>query len=355
MNIRTSSFGSTASGREITCFTLENENGLRAELIDYGALWTAMYVPDKKGELDDVVLGFETVADYENKNPHFGAPVGRFANRIGGASFSLGDKTYFLHATVGDVCLHSGKNFWGERIWEYRILEGEGVAFFLQSPHMDQGFPGNLTVCIEYRLTREDMFRIDYRIKTDADTVCNVTNHAYFNLSGHRKLTLQGQEVRIDAGFFTPTDEFFVPTGEVRPVENTPMDLRSFRSVEEGLASDYPPILEAGGYDHNWVLDGFKRDENGSLYFRRVAAVRDPDSKRQMEVYTDLPGMQFYTGNSIRVREGKHNKTYGPRSGYCFETQFFPNSVNIPSFVQPVIKAGETFASSTGYRFLVEK
>lgn len=349
MESRTSFFGKTKNGEEITLYTLKNTNGLEAGFIDLGAVWVSMLTPDKDGVFEDVVLGYDHVEAYEKNPPHLGAPIGRYANRIAGGKFTLEGTQYQLEVNFGRNSLHSGKNYWHGRVWEAKLSRselGEKISFFLESPDQDQGFPGNCKVCVSYTLSEDNSLIIEYHMVSDRTTVCNLTNHAYFNLAGHKSGNILNQEVWIDADYFTPADEHSIPTGEIRSVENTPMDFRGMRRIGADIDSDYECIVLGGGYDHNWVIN---HPEKG---LKLIAKARDFESKRLMKVYSDLPGLQFYTGNFLNdAIPGKEGARYTRRSGYCFETQFFPNAINTPSFAQPVIKAGEEFRSFTIYKF----
>lgn len=345
-------FGTLKTGEDVHKYTLTNQNGVSATFIDLGAVWVAMEVPDRKGNMADVVLGYDTLEDYLLNPPHFGAPIGRNANRIGGAAFTLNGTQYQLTANNGPNNLHSGPDLYHSRIWDAEVEEtglGSRITFFLESPDKDQGYPGNASIRVRYTLTGDDSLMIEYQMTSDADTIANLTNHAYFNLAGHDAGTILDQQVWINADFFTPADEQSIPTGEIRNVKGTAMDFTAMKPIGQDIDSDYEAVRFGNGFDHNWVL---KTPAGES---ELCAKAWDPKSGRAMEVYTDLPGMQFYTGNFLNEDlPGKGGAAYPRRSGYCFETQYYPNAINMPDFPSPVLKAGETFQSTTTYKFMAE-
>lgn len=342
-------------GRQVDLYTLTNAQGLSASFTNLGGVWVTMMVPDREGNLEDVVLGYDTVEKYLKNPPHFGAPIGRNANRIGQAKFTLNGVTYELAVNNGPNNLHSGPNLYHERLWETEVDEsslGTRISFSLLSPHKDQGYPGNAEITVSYTLTDDNSLHIDYHMVSDADTVANFTNHAYFNLAGHKAGTILNQEVWIDADTFTIADQDLIPTGELAPVEQTPMDFRVMKPIGREIDADYGPLAAAGGYDHNWVLNHDRDLKEVSL----AAKAKDPKSGRVMEVYTDLPGMQFYTANFLKPEiEGKEQAAYGRRSAYCFETQYYPDAINKPEFPSPVLKAGEEYETTTIYRFTTDR
>lgn len=344
MSVKTEKFGVTKEGKEVTLFTLENKNGMRVDLIDYGANIVRLFVPDQNGKLDDIVLGFDDVAGYEENGCFFGSFIGRHGNRIGNAKFELNGVTYELEKNDGDNNLHGGTPGYNKVMYKAETTENS-VAFSRTSPDMEQGYPGNLDICVTYALTDDNELKISYQAKTDKDTLCNVTNHSYFNLKGHDGGTITDHKVWIRANGFTETSDDLIPNGNIIDVAGTPMDFRTEKTIAEDIEADYEPLKIAGGYDHNFVLE----KEAGKM--EKVAELSEETTGRRMEVYTDLPGMQLYTGNFIVKEDGKGGIEYTKRTGVCFETQFFPNSVNIPSFESCVLKAGDTFTSTTIYRF----
>ncbi len=345
MAIRTENFGKTKEGTEVTLYTLENKNGMKVQAIDYGANIVALYAPDKEGRLDDIVLGFDSVSGYEVNGCFFGSLIGRHGNRIGGARFELNGVTYELEKNDGANNLHGGTPGYNKVMYQAETKENS-VTFARTSPDMEQGYPGNLDIRVTYTLTDDNELKITYYAKSDKDTLCNMTNHSYFNLKGHNGGEITDHKVWIKANGFTETSDDLIPNGTIVDVTGTPMDFRQKKTIGDDIGADYKPLQIAGGYDHNFVLD----KEPGKL--EKVAEVSEDTTGRTMEVYTDLPGMQLYTGNFIEKEDGKNGTQYTKRTGVCFETQFFPNSINVPTFESCVLKAGEDFTSTTVYRFL---
>lgn len=352
MAYKTEQIGKMENGEEVIRYTLTNDHGVSASFINLGGIWQTMFVPDKDGKMDDVVLGYDTVEKWLLGIGHCGELVGRNANRIGNASFVINSKTYELDKNSSGIHnLHSGLNYYRNRIWEASISEdelGTKLSFYLFSPDGDQGFPGNAHVTVSYTLTPDNSLKIDYHMVADADTVANMTNHAYFNLSGHQSGNATDQMVWIDADTFTIADSTSIPTGELVPVKGTPMDFTEMKPIGRDIDADYEPLRFAGGYDHNWALN----HPAGELSL--AAKAMDEKSGRVMEVYTDLPGVQFYTANSMTPPvTGKDGVQYAPRGGYCFETQYFPDAVNKPQFASPILKAGDEYKTTTIYKFSV--
>lgn len=350
MGITRTEFGKTKDGKTAYLYTLKNKNGMTAVVSDFGAVLQSLWVPFPDGTKKDVVLGFDSLEGYFGNDPGFGAVIGRHANRIGNAEFTLNGKKYFLDKNDGENNLHSNPNGYHRRLWEAQEEEselGEAISFHLISPDGDQGFPGNLDVSVTYTLTEENSLMIHYYACGDQDTVVNMTNHSYFNLSGHDDKNAVEQKVQIFADAYTRADAASIPTGEIIPVKGTPMDFTSLKQIGEEIDSDYEATRLGNGYDHNWILNG----ESGE--FRKVAVLRDERSGMSMEVHTDLPGMQFYTGNFLDgTLKGKGGCVYGKRAGVCFETQYFPDSVNHDNFPSPVLKAGDEYDTTTVFRFV---
>ena len=345
MSMETRSFGTTREGAAVTLYTITNKNGLSVSAIDYGANIVSLMVPDKNGVVEDIVLGFDDVAGYEVNGCFFGAFIGRHGNRIGQAKFELNGKTYELEKNDGANNLHGGTPGYHQVMYQASTTDNS-VTFTRVSPDMEQGYPGNLEISLTYTLTDDNELKLDYVTKSDEDTLCNLTNHSYFNLKGHKGGEITNHIVTIKANGFTGTSDDLIPDGSIVDVTDTPMDFRKPRRVADDIDSDYAPIVLAGGYDHNFVLD----KPEGS--FEKVAEVTEETSGRTMEVYTDLPGMQLYSGNFIEKENGKEGQIYTKRTGICFETQYFPNSINVPEFTPCVLKAGDTFRSTTVYKFV---
>ena len=352
MAIAKETFGCMQDGREVYKYTLTNKNGVSASFITLGGVWVSMMVPDRDGKLADVVLGYDDLESYRKNPPHFGAPIGRNANRIGGAVITLGGKDYKLEANNGPNNLHSGPDFYHDRLWDCAALEsaeGSRLDFSLESPDGDQGYPGNARITVSYTLKGDNSLELEYRMVSDAETVANFTNHSYFNLAGHDSGDVMKQEVWLNATKYTPADAVSIPTGEIVPVAGTPMDFTEMKPIGRDIGEDFEALILGKGYDHNWVLD----HPAGELSL--AAKAYDPASGRVMETYTDLPGIQFYTANFLNGElPGKGGATYGPRNAFCFETQYYPDAVHKPQFPSPVLKAGEEYHTVTVYRFLTK-
>ena len=349
MKITQKSFGKTSRGEETTLYTLTNGNGMKISLTNYGANIVSIFVPDAKGNAVDVNLGFHNIAGYEENTPGFGSFIGRHANRIGGAKFELNGKIYELEKNDGENNLHGGFTGYNKFIYETEVYEDEEIAsieFSRLSPHMEQGFPGNLDATVTYSLTEANELVIEYLAVSDRDTIVNLTNHAYFNLSGHNSGSVLDHKVWIRANQFTPTTADLIPTGELRDVADTPMDFRTLKRIGQDINADYEPLVSANGYDHNYVLD------ISGTEVAKVAELIDEKSGRKMEVFTDLPGMQLYSANFLTpVNNSKEGAVYHKRDAVCFETQFFPNACNIKTFPSCILKAGKEFDSVTIYKF----
>jgi aldose 1-epimerase len=349
MKITQKSFGKTARGEEATLYTLTNGNGMKVSFTNFGANIVSIIVPDAKGNFADVNLGFENIAGYEENPPGFGSFIGRHANRIGDAKFELNGKVYELDKNDGKNNLHGGFVGYNKFMYETEVYEDDDIAsieFSRLSPHMEQGFPGNLDVSVTYSLTETNELVIEYLAVSDRDTIVNLTNHAYFNLGGHNSGSILDHKVLIKANQFTPTTPDLIPTGEIWDVTGTPMDFRTHKTIGQDINTDYEPLVLAGGYDHNYVLD------ISGTQVEKVAELIDDKTGRKMEVFTDLPGIQLYTGNMLGpVKNSKDNAVYEKRYGVCFETQFFPNSINTPNFPSCMLKAGKEFDSVTIYKF----
>ena len=340
------SFGLLPGGQEASLYTISCGR-LTAAVSDFGGTLVSLFVPDPMGNLADIVLGYDQAADYLPGCTCLGATVGRYANRVGGAAFSLNGKKYILSRNDGENNLHSGPDFWFKRMWTVAEAGDDFITLTLHSPDGDQGFPGNLDVSVTYRLLAEPVpaLSIRYHGLCDQDTVLSMTNHSYFNLAGqdHPEAAL-GQYLTLNASAFTPADEASIPTGEIRPVAGTPMDFTVEKPIGQDISADYEPLRFQGGYDHNFVLNA-----SGDV---PAARLRDPGSGRVMEVYTDCPGLQLYSGNFLD-NVGKNGVHYTARSGICLETQFFPDCVNKPQFPSCAIKAGKPYESQTVFAFPV--
>lgn len=340
------SFGKGKNGEEATLYTIENKNGMVMEVTDFGATLYALLVPDKDGNLVDVVLGYDDPQGYMGPSgTSFGATIGRNGNRIGKAQFTLNGKTYELDKNNNGNNLHSGLDYYHHRMWKVKETTKNSITFSLHSPDGDQGFPGNFDVDVTYTLTDNNELKIDYNGMSDADTIVNMTNHSYFNLNGHASGSVEGHELWMDADGFTPTDVELIPTGEIASVEGTPMDFRVKKLVGKDIDADFEPLKFGAGYDHNWCLNN-----NGE--FKKVIELNADVSGITMEVYTDLPGVQIYAGNYLDKEPGKNGISYNKRQGICFETQGYPDSMNHDNFPSVVCKAGEAYQTTTVYKFV---
>lgn len=352
MGIVKTSFGVTSKGEEASIYTLTNGNGMVVKVSDFGAVLVEVHVPDRNGERKDVVLGYDSVNQYEVNGPGFGALIGRHANRIGGAEIELNGKHYPLEKNDGRNNLHSGQQGYQRRMWKAECEEdelGSKVEFSLHSPDGDQGFPGNLEVMVSYTLTEDNALILNYEAVPEEDTIVNLTNHTYFNLAGHDSGDVLAQKVWIDADYYTRADAESIPTGEMIPVEGTPMDFRVAKAIGEEIDSPYEATKLGRGYDHNWVL----KTESGDTSL--VAFMEDEASGRGVRVYTNLPGVQFYTANFLNGTEvGKGGAVYQKRNGACFETQFFPDSMHHENFRQAVVREGESYKAETVFAFYMK-
>jgi len=328
-------FGPNASLYTIT------DGVITAEISDHGATLLKLFVPDSKGNLADVVLGFDCPDDYTASGTFFGATVGRNANRVGKARFTLNGKEYKLDPNDNEVNnLHSGFDPYKNRMWQVVSHTTDSIKLRLDSPDGDQGFPGNATIYVTYTV-KERSLVISYDAVCDQDTVFNMTNHSYFNLAGHdHPEKAMDQLMQMNATFFTVADALSIPTGELRPVEGSPMDFRTPKPIGRDLGVEYDALKNQGGYDHNFEAKG-----------EVCCVVSDPESGRTMEVLTDLPGIQFYCGNFLVGEKGKDGVSYCYRGGIALETQYFPDSVNHPEWAQPFTKAGQPYHTETVYRF----
>ena len=342
--VRVETFGSTSKKEEAVLYTLTNENGMSASITNYGAALVKLNVPDKEGKLRDVVLGYDDVTGYEKGGGSFGAPVGRNANRIGGAVITIQDKTYELEKNDNGNNLHSGTNYYNKRIWNVGEKTDSKIEFVLHSPDGDQGYPGTLDMHVTYELTEDNELRLIYDAVPDQDTIINMTNHSYFNLDGHDSGNVLKELVTLDADYFTRADAQSIPTGELVDVTGTPMDFRMPRALGEAIDADYEAVRVGKGYDHNWVLKN-----NGK--FDKVAQAVSEKSGIVMEVWTDLPGIQMYTANFLDNEHGKNGAVYGIRDAVCFETQYFPDAVHHENFASPICKKGMPYHTVTSYKF----
>jgi len=339
----------THNGKEVFLFTLTNSNGNILKLTSYGARITWIEVPDRSGKKDNVTFGFDTFDATLNGDPYFGSCVGRYANRIANGKFTIDGTEYSLTLNNGPNSLHGGPGGWHSVVWDSEIQESAefpAVRFTYKSPDMEEGYPGNMDVEVQYTWNDNNEIVMDYKAITDKKTVLNITNHAYFNLHGAGTGDILDHQLTINASSFTPVDETLIPTGEIRPVAGTPFDYTTTYTVGERIGDNYDQLKLGGGYDHNFVLDN-KEEVDATVY--------DPLTGRVLEVITDQPGIQLYCGNFLNgSRIGHGGKPYNYRSGLCLESQHYPDSPNKPEFPSAIINEGETFQSRTIYRFAVK-
>jgi aldose 1-epimerase len=340
-------YGVTEDGQAVERYSLANDAGMRVEILTLGCIIARLEVPDRQGRPANVVLGLDALVDYERRSPHFGAVVGRFANRIARGRFALDGTEYRLETNNGPNALHGGRRGFDKVVWRAAGGAGEALRLSYLSPDGEECYPGNLAVDVTYSLGQTNELRIDYEARTDKPTILNLTNHSYFNLAGEGSGDILGHVVSIEADGFTPTDATQIPTGEIRSVRGTPFDFREPRPVGERIRLAEEQLRLARGYDHNWVL---RRTADGGV--RLAARAVDPATGRILEVLTDQPGLQFYTGNSLNGGlVGPSGRTYRQSDALCFETQAFPDAPNQPSFPSAALLPGERFRSTTVFRF----
>ncbi len=344
-------YGVLADGRPVKAFDLTGANGMTARIIEYGAIVVSLTAPDRDGVMGDMVLGLDTLDDYVTRNRNFGTIVGRYAGRIAGGRFMLDGERVQLDTGGGAHSSHGGPNGFAKRLWRGEAIHddlGPGARLTLISPDGDQGFPGELTTEVIYRLTPEGALRIDMTATTTRPTVVNLTHHGYFNLTGDGARPILDHELMMAADAFTPFDADKVVTGEIRPVAGTPLDFRRAKPIGRDIDADDEQIRIGNGYDHNFVVRG----EPGT--FRLAAWARDPVSGRTLELHTTAPGVQLYTANAIRDWPGKGGAVYQPRTSFCLEPQHYQDSPNRPEFPSTVLRPGETYRQRHEYRFGVE-
>lgn len=346
------SFGSTADGVPVDIYTLRNTKGCEARITNYGGAVVSLKVPDRRGQLGDVVLGFDNLSDYINKSPYFGSLIGRYGNRIANGRFTLDGNTFTLATNDGPNHLHGGIKGFDKVVWKAQAFVRDShepvVALQYTSRDGEEGYPGTLDVLAVYTLTNDNALRIDFGATTSKDTVINLTHHSYFNLAGQGDVL--GHDVMINAQQFTPIDSTLIPTGEIRSVEGTPFDFRTPTAIGARINANDEQLKFAKGYDHNWVIN----KAPGELGV--MARVYEPTSGRILEVLSTEPGLQFYTGNFLDGSlKGKNGQVYGFRSGFCMEPQHYPDSPNKPNFPSVVLKPADTYKNTIIYRFSVRK
>jgi aldose 1-epimerase len=341
-------FGTLPTGEKIYSYNLSNSKGMSATIINYGATVVKLEVPDRNGKIHDVILGYDSLSGYENGSSFFGGIVGRYGNRIAKGRFTLDGKEYQLSINDGVNHLHGGTVGFNKKLWHEKIIEGNIPKLQLTyiSPDGEEGYPGKVTLTVTYSLTDENGLEIDYKATTDKPTIINPTNHCYFNLSGSPENTILDEILMINADKYTPVDKTLIPTGKLENVANTPMDFTKPKVIGKDINAEFEQLKFAGGYDHNWVLNNF----DGKV--RKVASVFDSSSGRYMEVITDQPGIQFYSGNFLDgTTKGKEGIYYKHRTGMCLECQHYPDSPNEKNFPTVVLRPGEVYRQTTIYKF----
>ncbi len=338
--INKSAYGTTKTGEAVSAYRLTNRLGASAVLLDYGCTVQSLCVPDKTGVLTDVVLGFETVSEYEAHDAYLGALIGRFANRIGGGELTLNGRRYELAKNDGENHLHGGLRGFDKFVWNAEIA-GDALVFRRLSPDGEENYPGNLSLQVTYTLTEDNALRIVYEAETDADTLVSLTNHSYFRLGGADVL---GHELQVFADAYTENDASCLPTGRILPVAGTPFDFRTPKAIGRDIAADDEQLLRGRGYDHNYVL-------SDTAVLKRAAVLFCAESGIRMTVFTTLPGMQVYSANMLGARPGKSGRPLFPRGAVCLETQMFPNAPAQPHFPSAVLKKGEHLRTETVYHF----
>lgn len=350
MNIKL--FGKTEDDQHIFLFELANKNGMCVEVMNYGATVVKIIVPDRDGKPEDVALGYDKLENYLNDPVYFGCIVGRYGNRIANGRFTLDGVEYKLALNDGENHLHGGLIGFNKKVWQ--VVESESVfidsiTFLSTSPDGEEGYPGNVTLEVTYTVTEENELKIEYRGRTDKTTVLNPTNHTYFNLNGSFENSILDHELQMDAGQFTPIAPGSIPTGEIADVKATPMDFQKSKALGEHIEQDFDQLKYGSGYDHNLVFNNF----DGQVKHR--ATLNDPKGGRVLELFTNEPGVQLYTGNFLDgVKNGKGGITYKKRTGVCLETQHFPDSPNKENFPSVVLKPGEEYKQTTIYKFSVK-
>ena len=349
VNVNKEFFGKTSDGANVDQYTLKNSNGMEVSVISFGGIITSLKAKDRDGKNEDVVLGFDNLGDYENKSPYFGALIGRYGNRIKEGKFSLDGVEYKLAKNNGENHLHGGLKGFDKVIWDVEVEVNNSSASLMlryKSVDTEEGYPGNLGVKVTYTLTNEDELKVRYEAETDKKTIVNLTQHSYFNLSAGLRKDILGHEITIAADYFLPVDMTLIPTGEIREVVQTPFDFREFKVVGDDIDLDDTQITYGNGYDHCWVLNN--QDEG----VRFVASAYDPLSGRLLEVFSDQPGIQFYSGNFLDgTLQSKEGGNYEFRSGFCLETQHYPNSPNQENFPSVILNPGEKYNTETIFKF----
>ncbi len=349
-------FDSTINEKKVQLFVLKNKNNIEVCVTNFGARVVSLMVPDKDGKMTDVVLGYDNIAQYAdtvNNASDFGAAIGRYANRINQGIITVGGKQIQLPKNNGPHCLHGGFSGWQYQVYEGKQIDDQTLKLTLHSPDGDNNFPGNVDVTVTYTLKDDNTLDMTFEGTTDAETVLNMTNHSYFNLNGDPSVPGTDMELYINADNFTPSDSTFMTTGEIKPVEGTPMDYRKPKTIKEGCEADYDQIKNARGLDHNWVLNTYKDGKGDDTTV--AASVYSPKTGIFMEVYTNEPGIQIYSGNFLDgTKVGKKGIAYPKQASICLESQKYPDSPNKKDWPSPWLKPGEKYYSHVAYKFSVK-
>lgn len=348
-----SAFEKNVNGKEVKLYHLSNKNGMEMTVSNFGARVVELFAPDKNGNFEDVVLGYDNLDEYINTpGGYYGAPIGRYGNRIADAKFTLDGQTYQLEANNGPNNLHGWPGGYHDRVWEVLEATNQMLAMKYVSPDGEAGFPGELTVYMNYYLTDDNEFKITYKATTDKPTIVNLTHHSFFNLNGQGEGNVRNHMLELNADKFTPVNDVLIPLGELKPVEGTPFDFKEPHLIGERIDADNEQIKKGGGYDHNWVINR----EEGNTETIKIASVWVPENGRKMEVFTDQPGVQVYTGNFMNGKgAAKEGKVYEKQGAICLETQHFPDSPNQASYPSVTLRPGETYNHECIYKFSVIK
>jgi len=350
MKIHNMLFGQLPSGEDITIYTLDNTK-MCVQILNYGGIIQSIKLNNKDGRVDDVVLGYDNLGNYLENPNYFGCIIGRHCNRIAKGRFTLNGVEYRLAANIGANHLHGGNEGFNKKVWNVTVIEKEeaiGLDLKYISEDGEEGYPGTLTTHARYLLTPQNELHVEFSAQTDKDTIVNLTQHTYFNLSGFLSETILDHELQIFADHYTPINEDLIPTGEIQYVKETPMDFRELKPIGKDIGANFSQLKYGNGYDHNWVL------KHIDFHVRKAARVRDPISGRILEVFTTQPGIQLYTGNYLNGTIGKQSHSYKKHAGFALETQFFPDSPNQKEFPPSILKVGDTYMHKTIYRFTVE-
>ena len=353
VSITKSFYGKTKDNKKVDLYSFITENGMQVDIINYGGIITSLKVPDKNGETENIVLGYSKLKDYINENPYFGSIIGRYGNRIAKGKFNLNGNQYTLATNNDENHLHGGNIGFDKVIWEAETkINSNSSSLILKylSKDMEEGYPGNLYTTVTYKITNDNSVEIKYEAQTDKTTVINLTQHSYFNLSGDFNQSILNHKVKINANQFLPVNKSLIPTGNKLNVSMTPFDFRNYKEIKKDINADDLQLNYGNGYDHCWVLNDYKKG------YRLIASAFHEESGRLMEVYSDQPGLQFYTGNFLDGSlPQKEEGFYNFRSGFCMETQHFPNSPNQPDFPSVTLNSNEKYNSKTTYKFKIKE